>query len=452
MRKIIFVVAMALATGLTGTLIHAQSLAWSATKYFKYNIENVVVTPAVAPAPTGSFNVKVIFSVTNPVTGTAWDLKTAAPFTAAGANLTLDLGWDPVEFTNTGSANAALTPVATSTLGTAPAAPVQVRGIQTSGVLCTSLAECPGAKSLSFRYSVTRLVSPQRFTLTPAVGTATIEGRPVCSGLTECNAFPAGPPFVNIPVTSEIAAFRLTNSTAALVANPRRKIVDIAKCHACHDDTNHGTGIVPKLSLHGANRNENLSVCVECHNPNQTDVAYRYTPLTPNAAVSGPEQPINFTYMVHAIHAGQVRTQPYVVIGFNSSVNDFSDVDFPKQLRNCANCHVETSSGKGTYELPLAANVLGTTVKTQSNYLAPLGAGRTIDVNPFNDVKISPTAAACSACHTKSEDRRHMERTGRASFNTTQAAIGVTVIERCATCHGPGKEKDVRRVHEVGSN
>ena len=44
-----------------------------------------------------------------------------------------------------------------------------------------------------------------------------------------------------------------------------------------------------------------------------------------------------------------------------------------------------------------------------------------------------------------------MIRTGGASFATQQQNIGVTVKERCASCHGPGKEKDVRRVHEISS-
>jgi OmcA/MtrC family decaheme c-type cytochrome len=73
-------------------------------------------------------------------------------------------------------------------------------------------------------------------------------------------------------------------------------------------------------------------------------------------------------------------------------------------------------------------------------------------VNPANDLKITPTAAACSACHDNSEVRSHMIRTGGASFATTQDKIGTTVKERCAGCHGPGKDKDVRKVHELGSS
>ncbi|HEY5308603.1 MAG TPA: hypothetical protein VIK97_08855, partial [Casimicrobiaceae bacterium] len=95
---------------------------------------------------------------------------------------------------------------------------------------------------------------------------------------------------------------------------------------------------------------------------------------------------------------------------------------------------------------PLRAGVLGTTTQTKSAYLT---VPRSIDADPTNDVKISPIAAVCSSCHDKTEVKAHMVRTGGASFATTQAAIGTTVRERCASCHGPGKEEDVRRVHEI---
>ena len=85
--------------------------------------------------------------------------------------------------------------------------------------------------------------------------------------------------------------------------------------------------------------------------------------MCPTAPTSGPETPLDFKTMIHSIHSGGFRDNPFVVIGFSSSINDFSDVRFPATLSNCLNCHVQ-SGGKGTFELPLASSVLGTTVKT----------------------------------------------------------------------------------------
>jgi OmcA/MtrC family decaheme c-type cytochrome len=73
-------------------------------------------------------------------------------------------------------------------------------------------------------------------------------------------------------------------------------------------------------------------------------------------------------------------------------------------------------------------------------------------VDPNDDVKITPIAATCSGCHDKAEVRSHMIRTGGASFATTQARItSGAVRERCASCHGPGKDEDVRKAHEIGT-
>ncbi len=451
---------------------HGQTLEWAAVKFFQYNIENVVVTPDVP----GTWKVRVVFSVTNPQSGLPWNIKNDLPFISAGAsNLTLDIGWDPSsDFTNTGSAGPLLQQQVSKALGTGAAVPVQVRNLVAVANVCNSLTECPGAVSLVNRFWVERPVTPVKFVQSVATGRVALEGRPVCNGVAGfgyggCPPGPTPTTYVNIPVTSAAQSFTFQPSDpkTAMIADPRRPIVDIAKCKACHDGNKHGDTIVPRLSLHGGNRNENLKVCVLCHNPNQTDVPYRTltTPagLPADPRVSGPEVPVDFKTMVHSIHAGGFRETPFVVIGRDSSINDFSGVRFPAKLSNCVNCHID-ANGKGTFELPLKSSVLGTTMKTQSVYqvaqdkIDPLtkavlvpGQLRTIDVDPTNDLRISPTAATCSACHDKAEVRSHMIRTGGASFSTPQSAIGVTVKERCVSCHGPGREEDVRRAHEIRS-
>jgi OmcA/MtrC family decaheme c-type cytochrome len=433
----------------------AQAQAWDAVKYFQYNIENVTVTPA----GPGSWTVRVIFSVSNPALGGTWNIRNDLPFTSAGASLTLDIGWDAAsDFTNTGSANASLLPLVGTALGSGAAIPVRVGGLQgaTGGAAACDPdpLQCPGVASTTNRFWVQKTVTPVPFTAAVKFGRVALEGKPVCNGIAGFTCPTAAAPFAAVPVTSATAsfAFTATQSLAAIVANPRRAIVDINKCHQCHDGKQHGNVVVPKLSLHGNNRTENLGLCVVCHNPNQTDVPYRYetTGTTADPRIAGKETPIDFKVLVHSIHAGGFRETPYVVVGFGSSVNDFSDVRFPRELRNCVNCHID-ANGKGTFELPIKAT-LGTTVNTQSNYLVPPGATRSINVNPNDDLRMTPTAATCSACHDNAEVRSHMVRTGGASFATLQANIGTTIVERCANCHGPGKDRDVRKVHEIGGS
>ena len=436
--------------------------AWGLTKYFQYNVENVLVNTTI----TGTWNVKVIFSVTNPhpgpsVPNNTWDIKNDLPFKSTGGSVTIDIGWDSTEFTNTGSVPVigtpslvprltALDPVVTTSLGTGAAYPIQIRGLVTGANACASLADCPGAVSLTNRFWISRTVTPLVFKGAVTIGRIGMEGHPVCNGLPGCPTTIA--PFANIPVRSAVADFSFTATatpTSALITDPRRPIVDFnSKCNGCHNgSTLSGNGtLIPRLSLHGNNRNENLKLCVMCHNPNQTDVPFRV--ITADPRTSGPETPVDLKRMVHAIHAGDFRKTPWVIIGFNTSINDYSSVRFPAKLSNCLNCHLD-SNGKGTFELPLKDTVLGTTVNTGSLYAALPGANRTIDVNPSNDLKITPIAAACSACHDSSEVRSHMIRTGGASFSTLQANIGSAVIERCPACHGPGKDKDVRKVHEI---
>lgn len=433
--------------------------AWQFTKYFQYNVEEVLVDAAAA----NTWDVKVIFSVTNPhpdasVPNLTWNIQSDPPFQGAGASMSIDIGWDSVELTNTGSTGAALAPVVTTTLGTAAAFPVQIRNLTKPGPTppqvakpCTSTTDCPGIADRTNRFWASARVTPVAFTRTVSIGRIGIEGKPVCV-MAGCPTTAA--PFANIPVKSAVANFSFLDAatpTSAMVADPRRKIVDFdTKCNVCHNGTaTDGAGnLIPRLAMHGENRNENLTLCVTCHNPNQTDVPYRV--VTADPRTSGPETSVDFKRMVHSIHAGGFRTTPFVVIGFNTSINDFSSVRFPKSLKNCLNCHIETN-GKGTFELPLQDSVLGSTIKTGSNYAVAPGVARTIDVDPSNDLKITPTAAACSGCHDSQEVRSHMIRTGGASFSAYQRDIGVTVKERCANCHGPGKEEDVRKAHDIQS-
>ncbi|MBU6422232.1 MAG: hypothetical protein KGQ62_09135, partial [Gammaproteobacteria bacterium] len=194
-----------------------------------------------------------------------------------------------------------------------------------------------------------------------------------------------------------------------------------------------------------------------CHNPNETDLSKR--PADPDATVNGvntaavdglEQRTIHFKYMIHAIHGAAFRASnnpgdAYVIYGGKPA--DFSDVRYPGILNDCAQCH--TSTG---YTLPLPAGVLGTTVDTNAT-VQTAGNPATYYGTVTNTAayeRITPTAAACAACHNDALAKAHMQQNG-ASFYLTQSLINNgSTVEACALCHGPGRVADVSVVHQVG--
>ena len=265
--------------------------------------------------------------------------------------------------------------------------------------------------------------------------TAVLPKQAMRTGVVIMEGHPAWPiddvgTLVRVPVKTEVSYFAISGAPVA-----RREVVNLQKCQVCHNDSTHDGITIPRLSLHGANRTEELRACVVCHNPNQTDIAYR---------TSGSEVSVDFKSMIHAIHGTKRRKNPLVIVGFNGAVNDFSFVQFPAEVKNCLVCHNEVR-GKGTFELPLSPNVLGTTIRTGS---VP---GVAIDLDPVNDARITPTAAVCSSCHDSTTAIAHMSsRRSGAKFGALQMEIDFGLVkERCVDCHGPGRDKDVRKVHSV---
>jgi OmcA/MtrC family decaheme c-type cytochrome len=153
----------------------------------------------------------------------------------------------------------------------------------------------------------------------------------------------------------------------------RRTVVDLASCNRCHTS----------LTIHGDNRNQ-VVMCVFSHNPKGNDLFFL-------PASVGPPQAINFALMIHKIHTGENLTTDYTIYGFGGSKNNFNDVRFPGDRRNCAECHVN-----GSEQLPLKDNLLP--VQDPRGFLPVIG----------------PTTAACTACHTDKAVFSH------ALSNTTQ--------------------------------
>ncbi|MFN7922604.1 MAG: OmcA/MtrC family decaheme c-type cytochrome [Bryobacteraceae bacterium] len=189
---------------------------------------------------------------------------------------------------------------------------------------------------------------------------------------------------------NKVAYFSTDSSKVA----PRRTVVALDKCNGCHSS----------LSVHGDNRN-NTEFCVVCHNPLATDAAQR-------PAAQMPAQGIDFRTMIHRIHTGKELTMDFTIYGFGGSRNNFNEVGFPGDRRNCSMCHVG-----GSEQLPAKAGTID--VMDPKGPLSPMG----------------PITAACTGCHTDVSTASH------ALINTSRLG------ESCATCHGPSADFSVSREH-----
>ena len=102
-----------------------------------------------------------------------------------------------------------------------------------------------------------------------------------------------------------------------------RNIVDNDTCNACHD----------VLNFHGGPRTD-VTYCVACHNPHSIDGDSGNT--------------VDMKALIHNIHSGR---DGYLIIGFGGSVHDYSDIQFPQDVRNCQTCHQESDA-----DTPQASN------------------------------------------------------------------------------------------------
>jgi OmcA/MtrC family decaheme c-type cytochrome len=357
---------------------------------FQYNIENVF-DMTVGMTPT------VEISVTNPLDGTYYDILNDVEFTtcAGGASrLAVGIAWNTVDYTNTGSGAAAAQPISMNPLacfGNPGATPV---------------VGSPGFFSIT---SGTQIPAD-------AIGTSavTMDGHPAVDIDGVIN---------RIPVTNVVEYVGIDGVTAV----DRRAVVDIANCDNCHKE----------LSLHGNNRTDNPEVCVTCHNPNATDARKRVQldpPSQCETLLGTDDTPIDFKFMIHAMHASGETGVPYDVCGFGNSAHTFL-FEYPGDVTNCEGCH-----DRGTY-YPVDPNVvLGTTVDAGADLSTPL-----------DDVVVSPNTSVCSACHVSDLAAEHMKQNG-GDFAASKAADSTLIssgVETCELCHGEGRSADVEVMHKV---
>tara|TARA_R110001599_G_scaffold145321_2_gene327728 strand:+ start:22330 stop:24645 length:2316 start_codon:yes stop_codon:yes gene_type:complete len=179
-----------------------------------------------------------------------------------------------------------------------------------------------------------------------------------------------------------------------------RDIAATANCNRCHDP----------LALHGGNRRE-VKYCDVCHNPGSTD---------PNSGNT-----VDLKVMAHKIHMGanlpSVQAgEPYYIIGFRNSVNDYSDVHFPQDIRNCVNCHAGSATGEDL------------TFPDGSDYALTLSS-------QGDNWSQYPSQAACGSCHDDLDFSTH--------------AGGQTDDTNCASCHSQGGiAGSIQSSHQILTN
>jgi len=192
---------------------------------------------------------------------------------------------------------------------------------------------------------------------------------------------------------------------------PRRTVVAMQNCNACHG----------YLEVHGNLRN-NVTYCVICHNPENTDFTTRPTSTDPSLK-NAPNQAINFALMVHKIHTGanlSTFNASYVVVGHGGSTNNFGDVLFPVMgptgaTRDTAQCYMCHANG------------------SEANF--PIGLHAVTD--PQGLLSPAPaTTSACTACHLNISAMAH-----------AQAQTDPKFGESCDVCHGAGAAFDVQQMH-----
>jgi OmcA/MtrC family decaheme c-type cytochrome len=206
---------------------------------------------------------------------------------------------------------------------------------------------------------------------------------------------------------------------------PRRTVVAMSNCNACH----------VYLEVHGDLRN-NVTYCVICHNPENTDFTTRPSSTTP-ALASAPSQAINFALMVHKIHTGANLkadfNQDYIVVGHGGSTNDFGAAyaSVPASITNT-----------GVLFPPMGPT--GATRDTTQCYMChangseavfPIGLHAVTD--PQGLLNPAPaTTSACTACHLTTSAMAH-----------AQAQTDPKFGESCDVCHAAGAAFDVVQMH-----
>ena len=467
-----------------GSPFSAENVHWvqemANAALYQGKIESVTLKKAATATATGLLTVK--YSVVNPATGLAYDLREGCSGTAttdfAGAsipgcntNYRWDAQMDPAKFGPAPNKFGTFTiQVGAETLAGVTADDVTAsgagwamyRGTDDGSHHYTADIQIPAGAKGNARVLMTGSVAERR--LDP-------------SSRTPIGAVPAktSADLAYVPVKNAIFEVNIATGAASTTA-ARRQIVSNDACNNCHGILGLPLGAGDKPDFHKGARN-NSEGCAICHNAN---LAAGYTLMTDGstAPVSGDSllaagNTSNFLHesyqskrFIHGIHGGAKRAYPFThcmnvggeynkdgtnkaaggpALGTNTclvrpdgslypgATQDFTaEVAYPAKVSNCANCHVKDSWKQDK-------SVLGSVVFKQT------GKADMLDWQV-----ISPKAATCTSCHDAKAVQTHVKTVG-ASFGTaTQNDLlyAGKVFESCEGCHASGTALGVDVVHK----
>jgi OmcA/MtrC family decaheme c-type cytochrome len=447
---------------------------------YQGKIESVTLKKAATATATGLLTVK--YSVVNPATGAAYDLREgcsgAATTDFAGAsilscntNYRWDAQMDPTKFapapnkfgTFTIQVGAeTLAGVTTDDVTASGAGWAMYRGTDDGSHHYTADIQIPAGAKGNARVLMTGSVAERR--LDP-------------SSRTPIGAVPArtSADLAYVPVKNAIHEFNVATGAASTTA-ARRQIVSNDACNNCHGIVGLPTGDGHKPDFHKGGRN-NSEGCSVCHNAN-LPAGYTLMADGSTGPIAGDSQlaagnTSNFLHesyhskrFIHGIHGGAKRTYPFThcmnvggeynkdgtnkVAGgsplgtgtclarpdgslYPGTTHNFSaEVAYPAALSNCANCHVKDSWKQDK-------SVLGSVVFKPTSV-----------ANMLDWLMISPKAATCTSCHDAKSVQTHVKTVGASFGNFTQNELlyGGKVFESCEGCHAPGSALGVDVVHK----
>jgi len=203
----------------------------------------------------------------------------------------------------------------------------------------------------------------------------------------------------------------LTFAVTDATPQPRRQIVAVDKCNGCHFS----------LAAHGGARKD-PKYCVLCHN-----TSLQNTPASLAGGTSALAFTVDFRSMVHKIHMGEQLTAGYAIGNSN-----WSELRYPRAITGCDACHTSQN-----WTLPLA-NSSAYVPSMQTLYTCPAGTTCTPALANWTatPAPLAPETSVCTSCHDAPYTAAH------AQLNTTPGGV-----EACATCHGPGMDWDVAKLH-----